>query len=84
MRIILISPNKRYTKTWAIKLESNLSNNQTEYETLLLGLEWAHTANMKALKIFSDSKLVVNQVHGTYAVHSEGLQSYANKARQWK
>lgn len=82
--VILTSPNKWYTKMRAIKLESNLLNNQTKYEALLQGMEWAHVTNIKALKIFSDSQVVVNQVQDTYAIHSESLQPYVNKARQWK
>lgn len=68
----------------AIKLKSSLSNNQAEYEALLIGIEWAHGANIMALEVYRDSQLVVNQAQGTYTVQLEGLQSYVEKARQWK
>lgn len=71
--MILTSPNKQYTQIRAVRLRPNLLNNQAEYEALLFGMEWAHRANITALQIYNDSQLVVNQVQGTYAVHSEGL-----------
>lgn len=58
--VVLTSPNKQYTKMWAIKLKPNLSNNQAEYKVLLIGMEWAHGANITALIFYRDSQLVVN------------------------
>lgn len=79
--VILTSPNKQYTEMRAVKLGTDLSNNHTEYEALLLGMKCAHAANITVLKVFSDSQLVINQVQGTYAVHSENLQPYVEKAK---
>lgn len=47
-------------------------------------MEWAHGANITAIQIYNDSQLVINQVQGTYAVHSEGLRPYADSVRRWK
>lgn len=82
--MFLTSLNKQYTEMRAIKLDTNLSNNQTKYEVLLLGLKLAHDANITALNVYNDSQLVINQVQGTYAVHSGNLQTYVEKVKQWK
>lgn len=55
----------------AIKLKTNLSNNQVKYEALLIRLEWAHEAHITALKVYSHSQLIVNHVQVTYAVQSK-------------
>lgn len=44
-----------------------------EYEALIIGMKWAHRASIKALSIYSDSQIVVNQVQGTYVVHSKSI-----------
>lgn len=81
--LVLTSPNKKYTEMRAINLKPNLSNNQAEYEALLKGLEWAHEEGIKAIKVYSDSQLVVNQVQGIYTTQAKGLQPYVDQARKW-
>lgn len=50
------------------------TNNVAEYRALLLGLELALSRGVRRLKIFSDSKLVVEQLNGRYQVRSPQLQ----------
>ena len=50
----------------AIRFNFSASNNEAEYEALLAGLRLARDMNIKVLDIYSDSKLVVNQVLGEY------------------
>jgi len=42
------------------------SNNVTEYNALLIGMQLAEEISVKHLEAYSDSKLIVNQVHGEY------------------
>ncbi|KAI3470508.1 hypothetical protein Pfo_027171 [Paulownia fortunei] len=52
------------------------SNNEVEYEALLAGLKLAFTAEARKLAIYSDSRLVVNQVRGEYEVRDEKMIKY--------
>lgn len=71
--IVLISLNQQHIEKRSINLQSTLSNNQAEYEALIIGMTWAHKANKTALSAYSDSQIVVTQVQGTYAIHSKSL-----------
>lgn len=51
---------------FAYKLCFLCSNNEAEYETLVVGLKTAKRLGIKRLNVFGDSKLVVKQVEGTY------------------
>lgn len=50
------------------------TNNVAEYRALLLGLEMAFSKGVRRLKIFTDSKLVVEQLNGRYQVKSPQLR----------
>ena len=45
--------------TFAYKLHFHRSNNEAEYESLLVGLKAARRLGIKRLKVFGDSKLVI-------------------------
>jgi hypothetical protein len=55
---VLVSP----LGTWfrlAVRLEFPCTNNQSEYETLLLGLEQLHEMGVRDVDVFEDCRLVV-------------------------
>jgi ribonuclease HI len=49
------------------------TNNVAEYQALLLGLEEARKLEVKKLRIFADSELMVKQLTGRYRVKSPHL-----------
>ena len=49
------------------------TNNVAEYQALLLGLEEARKLEVKNLRIFADSELMVKQLNGRYRVKSPHL-----------
>ncbi len=55
------------------------TNNEAEYYALLLGLQKCKELNIKKIKIFSDSKLIVNQVKGSFKVKDEKLKNIYKK-----
>lgn len=57
------------------------TNNMAEYEGLLLGLRLARAMGVKQLKLRLDSKLVVEQVLGSWRVKEESLRPYVTAAR---
>ncbi|KAL0411872.1 UNVERIFIED_CONTAM: hypothetical protein Slati_3776900 [Sesamum latifolium] len=56
---------------FAIKFDFKASNNEAEYEALVIGLRMAHETGAKHLLAYSDSQLVVKQVEGTYEAKEE-------------
>ena len=47
-----------------LRLSFSATNNEAEYEALLMGMMMVQKMGGKAVKVFSDSKLVVGQVRG--------------------
>ena len=45
----------------AFKLEGNYSNNQIEYEALIIGLEILLEMGIKSVEVYGDSQLVIRQ-----------------------
>lgn len=73
--IVLVSPTNDVIPM-AYKLGFECTNNMAEYEVLLLGLREAALLKIKELKIYGDSKLVVNQVEDVYNTNDEKLKTY--------
>jgi len=63
------------------KYIGEVTNNQAEYQALILGL---HTAldHTKELKCFLDSELVVKQLNGEYRVKDEKLKPLFEKIKK--
>ncbi|GJY45141.1 reverse transcriptase domain-containing protein [Tanacetum coccineum] len=57
------------------------SNNEAEYEALIAGLRIAAQMGVHNLHVSVDSKLVVNQVLGTYIAKEENMVKYLEKAK---
>jgi ribonuclease HI len=58
------------------------TNNVAEYYGLIAALDYAHSQNMRALRIESDSELLVKQMRGQYKVKSEELRPLFERARK--
>ena len=56
--------------------EITCSNNQAEYEALIMGLEMLIGLRAHAVDIFGDSQLVVNQVKGIFKCQSVSMLPY--------
>ncbi|KAM1282220.1 hypothetical protein ACFX2I_022708 [Malus domestica] len=65
--------------TWMIEL---CSNNVTEYQALIIGLQMAINMGITALEIFGDSKLIINQLLTEYEVRKDDLIPYFRLATQ--
>jgi ribonuclease HI len=73
--IFIISPRgARYE--FSIHLESRCTNNQIEYEALCKGLELLLDAGAKAMEVFIDSKVAINQFIEDYNCASDALFPY--------
>jgi ribonuclease HI len=58
------------------------TNNFAEYQGLIAALEFATTHGYKALKVVSDSELLVRQIKGIYKVRNPGLQALHARAKK--
>ena len=67
MGLVLVSPEK-ITVEKSLRLNFSATNNEAEYEALLKGIEMVQKMGEKAVRAFSDSKLVVGQVKGDLEV----------------
>jgi ribonuclease HI len=58
------------------------TNNFAEYQGLIGALEYAVANGHKALKVISDSELLVKQIKGMYQVRNAALQDLHGRAKQ--
>ena len=79
--MILESPMEIKTQM-AFKLEGNYSNNQVEYEALIIGLEILLEIGIKSVEVYGDSQLVIRQLTGDYKCCSSSIAPYFVAARQ--
>ena len=68
----VISEGKKYL--------GEATNNQAEYQALLLALEEAKKNGATTVSVFCDSELMVKQLRGEYKVKNEGLKTLFQKA----
>ncbi|KAL8135308.1 hypothetical protein AgCh_010101 [Apium graveolens] len=57
------------------------TNNEAEYEALIVGLSLAGTLRVKNLKVCGDSKLVISQVKGEFEARDETMARYVHLVR---
>ena len=65
-----------------IRLDFLASNNETEYEAILAGIDLVKFVSLKKLIIHSDSHLVVGQVNGEYEMRDQRMVRYASLVNQ--
>ena len=58
------------------------SNNEVEYKALLAGLRVVSDLGAKEVKVYSDSRLVVNQVQGSFEAKDPRMMEYLRLAKQ--
>jgi ribonuclease HI len=64
------------------KYIGRMSNNVAEYYGLIAALDYAQSHKMRALRIESDSELLVKQMRGQYKVKSADLQPLFERAKK--
>ncbi|HET9801906.1 MAG TPA: ribonuclease HI family protein [Candidatus Acidoferrum sp.] len=64
------------------KYIGRMTNNVAEYYGLIAALDWAQSNEVRALRIESDSELLVKQMRGQYKVKSEDLKPLFERAKK--
>nr|GEZ48225.1 reverse transcriptase domain-containing protein [Tanacetum cinerariifolium] len=67
--------------TYALRFQFAASNNEAEYEALIAGLRIATQMGVKNVQANVDSKLVANQVLGTYVAKEDNMIKYLEIAK---
>ena len=78
--LVLISPEKVIVEK-SLRLDFSATNNEGEYEALMMGMAMVHRIGGKSVKVFSDSKLVVSQVKGEIEAKDERMQGYLSQVK---
>ncbi|KAM2201170.1 hypothetical protein ACFX1R_001027 [Malus domestica] len=73
--LVLTTPNKVAIE-YALRFKFKASNNEAEYEALIVGLRLAKHLGVKRIDIFSDSQLVVNQVTNNFDTKDSSMATY--------
>ncbi|XP_073138880.1 uncharacterized protein [Henckelia pumila] len=79
--IVIISPTGVKT-TLSFNLDFSCTNNQADYEALVIGLEILQDLQAKNIQVIGDSQLVLRQVAGEYKCTSLSLIPYFSAASQ--
>ncbi|GJW54905.1 reverse transcriptase domain-containing protein [Tanacetum coccineum] len=78
--LILTNP-KGEEFTYALRFEFDASNNEAEYEALMAGLRIAKQMGVENLIAKVDSRLVANQINGSYEAKEQSMIQYLEKAK---
>ncbi|CAL8167913.1 unnamed protein product [Prunus armeniaca] len=79
--VVIITPDGTLLEQ-AITLGFPASNNEAEYEALLVGLRLAKELAIKKLAIYSDSQLITNQASGEYMAKHPKMIVYLEKVQE--
>ena len=79
--IVLLSPKGDKIECM-IRLDFPTTNNETEYETLVVGLDLAKAVGATNIVLYCDSQVVTNQVNGDYECKGERMKKYLEQVRR--
>ena len=80
--LILTSPDGIDVE-YALRFGFQASNNEAEYEAVIVGLNLAHSMEADQLEVSSDSQLVVRQIEDSYKARGEKMIPYLKKVREF-
>ncbi|XP_030963296.1 uncharacterized protein LOC115984403 [Quercus lobata] len=78
--LVLISPEEIIIEK-SLRLGFSATNNEAEYETLLIGMSMVQKMGGKVAELFSDSRLVFSQVKGELEARDPRMQGYLSHVR---
>ena len=77
MELVIISPEKIIIEK-SLRLGFSTTNNEAEYEALLVVMTMVQRMGGKVVEVFSNSRLVVDQVGGELEAKDLKMQKYLN------
>ena len=79
--LVLEYPEKTIIEK-SLRLRFSATNNEAKYEALLQGMAMVQKMRGKAVKMFSDSRLVVRQVKGELEARDARMQEYLSQVKR--
>lgn len=80
--LILMSPELEHIPMeYIIHLSFKATNNEAEYEALLVGLHLTKTLGVTRIHIYNDSQLIIRQVTKEYQAKGVRMKAYLEKVR---
>ena len=77
MGLVITSPEMIIIEK-SLRLGFSATNNETEYETLLVGMAIVQKTGGRTVEMFSNSRLVVGQIKGELEARDLRMQEYLN------
>ncbi|XP_075473921.1 uncharacterized protein LOC142504972 [Primulina tabacum] len=81
IEIVLVSPTGEKAKV-AAKLDFRASNNEAEYESIVMGMKTAREAGATRIIIYSDSQLVIQSIKDSYEMREGRMKEYLGIHRE--
>ncbi|XP_042387010.1 uncharacterized protein LOC121978780 [Zingiber officinale] len=81
--VMLISPHGEWMHL-SVRLDYRATNNEAEYEALIVGLQAARHMGASKVLIHSDSQLAAQQLSGTFEINNVRLKLYAGAFEKLK
>ncbi|GJY64330.1 reverse transcriptase domain-containing protein [Tanacetum coccineum] len=78
---LILTNTKGAEFTYALRFRFDATNNEAEYKALIASLRIAEQMGVKNLQANVDSRLVVNQVNGSYIAKEHGMIPYLDKLK---
>ena len=79
--LVLISPEEIIIEK-SLRLGFSATNNEAEYEALLMEMNIVQKMGGKVVELFSDSRLTVGQVKGELEAQDPKMQEYLSQVRR--
>ena len=64
-----------------VRLDFPTTNNELEYEALIVGLDLAKAVGATRVVIYCDSQVITNQINGDYECKGERMKRYLDQVR---
>ena len=80
-RIVIITP-EGIRLEHSFRLGFKASNNEAEYEALIVELKTFLDLGTRDVEVYSDLRLVVNQVQGSFEARDSWMKEYLKVAKQ--
>ena len=74
--VVIYSKDKKEILETHKKYIGETTNNQAEYQAVVLGLEKAKSLKAKEVELFLDSELVCKQINGEFKIKNPDFQSH--------
>ena len=78
---LVLESSEKITIEKSLRLGFSATNNEAEYEALLMGMTMVQKMGGKIVKMFSDSRLVIGQVKRELEARDARIQEYLGQVR---